>query len=810
MNGNTMNNCGFDPQGICDPWNSGSTNIMGYNDPQNSLTMCQWKCVYNYVVNNTPAYVEDYCDKVTNTTLTIPTGTNETWDVLKLVTDQTVLVEDGASLTIRCETRMPPAGKIVVKPNGKLIIDGAKITNLCNDERWEGIIVIGNKWQHQYLVNNYRYQGYLRIMNGALLENSIYAVRSFDPANPYNTGGGVVIATDAQFLNNIVGVNMTHYQNFNYLTGQPTGDISYFNNCRFTVDANFPGNISQFQAMASLSQVSGIEFRGCRFSNEFPHSGLTYAGQKRFGIFASDAEFQVTGLCLGNTYPCSNYQRSRFYGFDAAIHTGKFGSIRPFRVTMTDFVDNARGINAYKVDNIYVADNTFKVGMDLPLGNGNDFTGITLYRCTGYKIEENSMEPTAGNIAGGAQTIGIFTLHSWNDPNEIYKNSFSGLKYGNLSNGRNKNIFVPDIGLQYLCNSNASNAFDFAVPDEEGTGLGIAGNQGSSNLAAGNSFTTQAYDPLSEVNFLNRESFINYFVPPAPVNYTSSTISLSTAPDNQCFSRLPNDKEGKLSQNEKQQFAQDFTNTTDAKTRTYSANMLVRDFLIDSAGIDLASARTWLSNKGGLESYFAIVDSWLQEDSTAVASQVLQSIPNLFNLQGEDTLEYQYFQSLKSLQINALDNDQNNEQLVGNHESTIRSIAEAGHYYASVQAQNLINSVKGLEYEPDMLLPSPQQQGMMAPLPGNFNTMESETVFLDAIPNPAKSRTVFHYRLPETIEVAQIIVTSMDGRTIKMIDVEGTFGQVEWDTKGVTEGIYIYRLITGNEAIETKRLVIIK
>jgi hypothetical protein len=93
---------------------------------------------------------------------------------------------------------------------------------------------------------------------------------------------------------------------------------------------------------------------------------------------------------------------------------------------------------------------------------------------------------------------------------------------------------------------------------------------------------------------------------------------------------------------------------------------------------------------------------------------------------------------------------------------------------------------------------------------GNFNTMESETVFLDAIPNPAKSRTVFHYRLPETIEVAQIIVTSMDGRTIKMIDVEGTFGQVEWDTKGVTEGIYIYRLITGNEAIETKRLVIIK
>ncbi len=55
-----------------------------------------------------------------------------------------LVIEDGASLTIKCRLSIPKDGKIIIHPKGKLILDGAQLENACGDT-WKGIEIWSNK-----------------------------------------------------------------------------------------------------------------------------------------------------------------------------------------------------------------------------------------------------------------------------------------------------------------------------------------------------------------------------------------------------------------------------------------------------------------------------------------------------------------------------------------------------------------------------------------------------------------------------------------------------------------------------------------
>lgn len=53
-------------------------------------------------------------------------------------------IQEGATLTIQCQVSLPVGAKIIIKPTGKLILDGGIVTNRCGDE-WEGIEIWKSK-----------------------------------------------------------------------------------------------------------------------------------------------------------------------------------------------------------------------------------------------------------------------------------------------------------------------------------------------------------------------------------------------------------------------------------------------------------------------------------------------------------------------------------------------------------------------------------------------------------------------------------------------------------------------------------------
>jgi hypothetical protein len=799
-------------EGICDNSGSGSNNNMGQNPLANAISCCQWGLVYKRAVTAKPNWAD--IEQTQSSNIVVNAGQDLNW--LGFYEADNIVIKNGGKLTVSGQLKV--GNRITIEPGGELYLDCALVTNR-NAEKWEGIIVEGNSNAHQFELNGIRQQGFLRV-NNSTLENASFAIRTYGPdqdnPNFLDERGGVVVASDSDFKNNQQSVSIVDYQGYNPFTNQPYRNLSAFTNCTFTIDNDYIGAYKEeFRNHVYLRQVTGIPFNGCDFINEV--AGLDYAHKRRIGIESRDANFIVGAACLDDglgSDPCSNPKNSVFRGMGYGISAFNTASANTFRVVRTDFEDNFVGIHANSVNNIYAVRNNFQIGNNLPPEYADTYyTGIQLFNATGYQVEDNDFFPS-GLIEASQVTVGSAVSGSWREANEIYRNRYSGLMYGNLSNGDNRSNTFANIGLGYICNDNTQNSYDFGVDEESD----IAEDQGSANLSAGNCFSNNPV--VIESDFRNEAASINYFF---ETNCNPLDVSFSVnkflGEINQCPSRIPGDERGKLSASEKQNLQQGFGQSSDIAFQTHSANKLIRDYLIDEENYDWAAARTWLNNKGSLESHFMIIDSWLYEGNTNQAKQALDNI----NYLNEEKEEYKAFSKLKEIQMQAIDEGISVENMVESNLTQISEIANGNggnlvfeadggtDLYAARQAQGLVNSFQENTYIPTLLLPDGNIQQSLAPNISGFDNTTIETLpLLQAAPNPSKDVTVFTYQLPDDLEKATIEVRNIQGQIVKVIQVNENTGKILWNVGELANGVYLYSLVVEEKNVLNQRLIITK
>ncbi|MBR0054495.1 MAG: S8 family serine peptidase, partial [Bacteroidales bacterium] len=129
------------------------------------------------------------------------------------INDEILFVGDlivSATLTITDTVLMAPSARLIVRPGGKLIVNGGTLTNACEGEMWEGIIVEGNANLPQYA----QLQGSV-ILNNATVENARNAIstRGADTNAVYEHTGGIVQATNTLFRNNRRAAEFIEYEN---------------------------------------------------------------------------------------------------------------------------------------------------------------------------------------------------------------------------------------------------------------------------------------------------------------------------------------------------------------------------------------------------------------------------------------------------------------------------------------------------------------------------------------------------------------------------------------------------------------------
>ncbi len=479
--------------------------------------------------------------------------------------NQDIIIENGGKLILQGEDELHPTKihmhpdcKIIVKPGGQLIANVFWLLPFPETQMWQGIEVWGNPNNHQYCINGSYLQGYVELGHRAAIQKAVCALRLYS-SEEWGHMGGIVHADGAFFWDNNKSLHAWHYHNFNPYNHKETNYNSYFKNCKFDFKVYQQlSNPPMFYKHVDLCNVRGISFKACEFL--IPGAPKDYVSVWSAGIAAYNAGFTVDGICKTLTYPCESYSKTKFRNFfNAILVDNPIGSPYTFTVKNTEFTNNAYGIFSRNADFATVLNSSFRVGKHCNLLCSG---GIYLDGTTGFTIEENDFRNTTG--VEDIHTFGIIVSNS-GASNTIYRNSFNGLKCGNLAFGDNhEQINEISRGLIYGCNDNTENGYDFLVlknPNKLPSYLnGVQQSQGNTSLSAGNTFS-----PTADYHFYNDGDYgIDYFyydqgneIPDIDKLYK---VACHTAPANDCASNYGTDPRLVLSSVERQRRETDYYN----------------------------------------------------------------------------------------------------------------------------------------------------------------------------------------------------------------------------------------------------------
>ena len=466
----------------------------------------------------------------------INNGENVTWDTPKWV-DNEIRIYNGGQLTITSPVFFNENAKIVVERGGLLTIDKGYLTSY-GDFLWKGIEVWGTFNQNQYIPGA---QGEVRLLNRASIsyaEVGIITTKRYGidhTMDEYN--GGIIIARNSIFTNNVIAVEFRPYENHNPGSGQIANNRSYFSNCLFEYEKNLDELGGNYSHLVKLSGVRGIKFLGCDFryaSIFYYHIPITE--DNGTGIYSRDSDFlvdvHVSEINQQIIKPCTF--KKLYYG----IHAEGITSTKTVIIDKTEFTNVFRSIYLGGISNPTITLDTILIGLNHFSTNDTAY-GIYLDQCTGYKVEENYIRDWLTNEPNTSLKGGIIINNSGADYNEIYKNTVDDINTAIVAQNNNRGYENdPLTGLKLYCNDLINDFYDIVVTANTQTlPIGISKYQGYyysqfDRYSAGNLFSKLFLGTDGDYN--NQAMFIRYFHHDPtneprvyPEDYSEETILLS-------------------------------------------------------------------------------------------------------------------------------------------------------------------------------------------------------------------------------------------------------------------------------------------
>lgn len=422
----------------------------------------------------------------------------EGWNDNRFISSN-VIIEAPATLEISGKIQFAEGKKIIVKPGGRLILNGGHLTSSPScGKMWGGVEVWGNYSRHQQpyvldLINPLYYQGRVELKNDAIIENANVGIRLWKPED-YNSTGGFVRSNKAQFINNRRSVEFISYHNFNPTTEMPMSNVSYFFETSFIINSDYLGDVSSMDFLSHITMwdVEGVRFRECSFEDRriSPNYGSSsfYAG-----IYTIDANFRIIRECaVTNVFPCPSYTNNTlFKGMKTGVYVSNSSSSKTVNIQYSDFVDNFSGVYLSAHNNAVITDNNFIIG-----GNkGVNITGLPIYTgcffaySTGYNYQKNNHSKSSAIGTYNLSNIGEVVAAGGAANSRIFKNTYSNLSLAHFINGVNRNATGTQ-GLDLICNNYSSLDGGWSIIPGGTLDLdGVKLHQGSATASAGNVFT---------------------------------------------------------------------------------------------------------------------------------------------------------------------------------------------------------------------------------------------------------------------------------------------------------------------------------
>ena len=239
--------------------------------------------------------------------------------------------------------------------------------------------------------------------------------------------------------------------------------------------------------------------------------------------------------------------------------------------------------------------------------------------------------------------------------------------------------------------------------------------------------------------------------------------------------------------------------------KSRAAQDIIRSILCDTV-VDLIQYRNWLDNLGGMSADKQIIASYLSEGDTSNAMSLLNLLPSLYELQGDELDAYNDYKNIIQLQegwkqagINITELDSSNIAILNNY-----AVNSTG------SAQNMAKNILSYAYNYHFC-------DCMHTNDSTFfknNNISIGNAFNDAFglkisvaPNPANTWVAFDFQLPFNVTEGVIKITDIAGKLMETIPVASPIGQKAWDVRHIQSGVYLFILESGGYSKSGKLII---
>ncbi len=756
-----------------------------------------------------------------------------------LVIAGTFTISNGSIVTISSTAYCSPTARIIIRPGGKLIVNGGTLTNLCPGKMWDGIYVVGNKNECQIATE----QGTLEVKNGSVIENAKCAIHNWDSINANHSGGIIKVSGHSILRNNGRAAEFVEYTNTTP-NGTQINDVSFFKFCDFIIDDNnlFSSNGITFQSFVKMNGVKGISFTACNFRN-----GCSSVNIQQYAIESIGSAFSVGPNCSGvydpSTCQCvGTLTKSRFARMGRGIKASNGGSTYSFSVDRTIFDTCYWSVAVWAVNNYAVTRSDFDETSYPTFSQSTTTAGVNTKYSSGFTIEENNFYTHYSSNNNARLDNGIYCSESGRDYNIIYRNTFEGFYYA-LMTGNNANT-----GLQFQCN-------DFKRNFSRDAYLESASSvQGSSAKSAGNKFTVQTpynitsdhaityfhsggqyssniYYPSLVSNNVTRTAFATFNDCNSTLcdfNVIIGPIVGKSAPSNDfvtLYDSLQQIYESRLADYNAAGYDFLLENFEEGDADIVATARLMQDTLIsirramaeianrnidailqDTLFFDREALNGWYNRINTQTAKYSLVNSYFEVGEYALARQELASIPQRFALTTDELAEYDNFCQYQSLRESVYSSGRNYAQLTEDEIAELQTIAERNTGVSSAYANSVLCFFYGICMDEE--IDADYYFNMDAPLNSKRTTAvtesETEQFAIYVYPNPANEElNILLNSLPEgktTIDFHDVT-----GRLVLSEEIKGNNTSI--NISSLKQGVYMYRIINGDNIIARDRIV---
>ena len=385
-----------------------------------------------------------------------------------------VTIDSNVTLTITGALYCTDSARIIVRPGGKLVVDGGTLTSACDAEMWPGITVLGHSGQRQIAQN----QGSVELRNGAVIEHARCGILLGADENDTLHTGGILSATDASFRNCARAINFRPYAD---ITIDPNfccrANKSFCTRVTFVVDSGnrFAQNNTAFSEHLLLQGVYSIKFQACSLLNVGFVGGL-----QNCGIRALGATFRLKDDNNESYPPNAIVHRSLVSGFHYGVYATDTLSGTGPGLLNTVFRNNLTGAFLHDCLSTTIERCSFHLdSLPFALVKPN-VSGVQLSHCYEAEFQADTFIRTNNPLSPTSR--GIYANNNSLSDVIVYHNLFENLRYGIFANGNNGDSTS---GLQFACNEFLNNNCGIYIPGSST----VAMRQKYRGYAAGNTFT---------------------------------------------------------------------------------------------------------------------------------------------------------------------------------------------------------------------------------------------------------------------------------------------------------------------------------